>query len=121
MICLVELNNFLLFLLQVRFEVYIDTGTDDFCLSDLDEVIKDGFDNVGNHEIVDMFIDTKPIIIDYEYEAEVINQYSDWVVKPHKEAVIDYLESIISLNGEEELYGNERELLAKLRAIGEVD
>jgi len=51
--------------------------------------------------------------INWKEEAEVINSYSDFQIQETKEGVLDYLEFIISVNGTEYLFTNEKELLKK--------
>ena len=49
--------------------------------------------------------------INWKKEAQFINTYSDTKIKGTEEAVRDYLDNIICLNGEQYLYLNEKELL----------
>jgi hypothetical protein len=53
-------------------------------------------------------------MINWKEEAEQINLYSDYEIEPNEESVLDYLEFITSINGSDELYSNEKELLLKL-------
>jgi hypothetical protein len=55
--------------------------------------------------------------INWKKEAKFINSYSDFRVKGTKEGVLSYIEHSISLNGEEYLYSNEKELMKKLNLL----
>jgi hypothetical protein len=61
----------------------------------------------------------KDKMIDWKKESEIINTYADWEVKPTKESVLNYLDVIISINGTEYLFENEKDLIkrAKLKFI----
>lgn len=49
--------------------------------------------------------------IDWIEEAEHINMYAEWEIKPTKEGVFEYIEIITSINGEEYLFENERKIM----------
>ena len=53
--------------------------------------------------------------INWKEEADLINAYADSRIKRTKKEVLEYLEMIISINGKEYLYQNERILLRKLK------
>lgn len=49
--------------------------------------------------------------INWEEEAERINGYADWEVFPTKESVLEYIEVIIAINGFDDLFSNEKEIM----------
>jgi len=50
----------------------------------------------------------KKININWKEEGETINTYSDFKIKNNKQGVLDYIEFIISLNGSNYLFINEK-------------
>jgi hypothetical protein len=91
------------------FKIEIKTEGD-FCQSDLEEVIKDGFDNVGNYDLKDLKIEEvgdNNIITDKEFITEenkeelssviesFLNRWKDTFLKEHpdtpKKTLYDYL------------------------------
>jgi len=55
--------------------------------------------------------------MDWEKEAETINSYSDYEIENNKRGVLDYVEFILCINGEEYLFSNERKILKYLKVV----
>jgi len=46
--------------------------------------------------------------MNWKLEAQIINQYADWEIEETKQGCFDYLEVIMAINTEEDLYSNEK-------------
>jgi len=46
--------------------------------------------------------------MDWKKEAQIINSYADWEIEETKEGCFDYLDVIMSINAEEDLFSNEK-------------